>query len=462
MNRSMLALLAALGCGAAGCTGSGTSGPCTLIGCEDGFALTVTVDATTVAAGTHTLRVTADGTVSSCTFTFPPPDAGANAIVPTPCSDGLTVSLEPAMTCTTVQTPNSSTSNCQTIADKFEESILLPGMPQSVRVEQRVDGNVILDRTLAPAYRTVEPSRTARMRAHLPRSHRSVDDRLRATSASVCKTRVRVRRSGASVCATRALVDENRRTCPHDACLGRRDGRGCSRDARLGRRDRRTLSRMASLGRRDGRARSRDALTRPRNALTRQGDTLARPRSTLGCRCERRAPLPCRDAPATPERMHPSGRRARSSAKRPRPSARHALSRARRRAGRSSLLRPSRELFAQPCNLTFGFRAQPLRVFGPLRLLFGSPLQPGRASARAERSAPHSRGAAPYPSRSEDDRARPGLRARAPETRRVPAGERWEHTSARPASRVGTRSSCSGRGRKENIPGRPTWHSARR
>jgi hypothetical protein len=151
MMRCALALSATLGLWAAGCA-------CTEVGCADGFAVTVTVDATMVPAGTHTLNVTADGTPVSCTFTFPPPGARFGTIVSANCPKGLSLSFALAQTCMIVQTGTGSANECQAVAGEFEEYVLLPGTPSSVRLQQSADGNVLLDQTLTPTYKIDQPN----------------------------------------------------------------------------------------------------------------------------------------------------------------------------------------------------------------------------------------------------------------------------------------------------------------
>ena len=131
-----------------GCDGFG-SHACTLVGCQDGLAVNVTVDAAAVAAGTHTLSVTADDATMTCTFAFPPPapDAGTYGMG-IHCPTGLVVSLLPVRAC----------SNCLPTDGQFTEEILIAGTPSSVHLQQVVGGSTILDQTLAASYKTVAPN----------------------------------------------------------------------------------------------------------------------------------------------------------------------------------------------------------------------------------------------------------------------------------------------------------------
>jgi len=129
---------------------------CTDIGCNDQFSAMVTMDATMVPAGTHTVDVVADGAVMSCTFSFPPdPSTGGIAAQ---CSNGLTVFVEPALVCTTMQSATGAWEACQPIDGKFGESIWVSGTPSVVQVQQAVGGTVILDQTVSPTYQTSQPN----------------------------------------------------------------------------------------------------------------------------------------------------------------------------------------------------------------------------------------------------------------------------------------------------------------
>ena len=154
-----LLLMAALGCGAVGCSGAalspshdaatglpddgGLGSPpdgataCTLIGCMDQFTATVTVDATTVPAGKHTLTVTIDGAATSCSFNLPE----LAGLINEPCSVGFSLSV-----------PGQPTDG------KFTETIGVFGTPSSIEVHQTLDGTVVLDQTIAPTYQTNQPN----------------------------------------------------------------------------------------------------------------------------------------------------------------------------------------------------------------------------------------------------------------------------------------------------------------
>ncbi len=154
-----LLLMTALGCCAIGCS-SGALSPsrdaaidlpgdgglgslpdgataCTKIGCVDQFSATVTVDATTVPAGKHTLTVTIDGAATSCSFNLPELANPVND----PCAAGFSLSV-----------PGQPTDG------KFTETIRVLGTPSSIEVHQTLDGTVVLDQTLSPTYQTNQPN----------------------------------------------------------------------------------------------------------------------------------------------------------------------------------------------------------------------------------------------------------------------------------------------------------------
>jgi hypothetical protein len=154
-----LLLMAALACGALGCGGGALAWGemvCSDVGCEDQFSASVTMDATQIPAGTHTIDVMADGAAMSCTFSFPPdPSTGGIAAQ---CPSGLTVLVQPATVCTTTQSRTAASQQCQPIDGKFTESIWVSGTPKMVQVQQLVGGTAILDQTVSPTYQTNEPN----------------------------------------------------------------------------------------------------------------------------------------------------------------------------------------------------------------------------------------------------------------------------------------------------------------
>ena len=157
-----LVSIVALAFGALGCDGSAIGSPgggemvCTDIGCNDQFSASVTMDATLVPAGTHTVNVAADGVAMSCSFAFPPADSTGEMAAQ--CSNGLTVFVEANLVCTTMQSAMGSWEACVPIDGKFTESIWVSGTPSVVQVQQLVAGTVILDETVSPTYQTNQPN----------------------------------------------------------------------------------------------------------------------------------------------------------------------------------------------------------------------------------------------------------------------------------------------------------------
>jgi hypothetical protein len=128
---------------------------CTLVGCEDQFSATLTVDATMVPAGRHTVTVTIDGAAGSCTFQIPPSAELTND----PCSgSGFSMTIGPAEACTTTQSPTVSSQQCQPIDGMFVERLAVAGTPRVIEVQQTVAGAVIFDQTITPTYQTNQPN----------------------------------------------------------------------------------------------------------------------------------------------------------------------------------------------------------------------------------------------------------------------------------------------------------------
>jgi hypothetical protein len=152
-----------LGLTVAACDGGvlsvpGTSMTCTLIGCEDQFTATVSVTASAVPAGTHTVVVTADGTSSSCSFTLPPQNLAAGDNAAAQCPAGLEVIVGATQVCMTTQSGDVTASHCDPVPGQLTEQISVMGSPASIRVEQSVGGTVVLDQSATPAYQTNEPN----------------------------------------------------------------------------------------------------------------------------------------------------------------------------------------------------------------------------------------------------------------------------------------------------------------
>jgi len=130
---------------------------CSAVGCQDQFAAVVSVDATTVPAGTHVIKVTADGTEMSCSFPFPPTNVPDGHFAPQ-CTSGLTFYMSQAQVCTTTTTGTVVSSDCQPVSGKFEERLTIPGTPRMLHVQQLAGDVVVLDQTVAPTYQINQPN----------------------------------------------------------------------------------------------------------------------------------------------------------------------------------------------------------------------------------------------------------------------------------------------------------------
>ncbi|HSS39337.1 MAG TPA: hypothetical protein VLT58_11255 [Polyangia bacterium] len=125
-----------------------------MVGCSDQFAATVTVDATAFASGKYRVGVTANGSTTFCSFSFPPDPALQNE----PCSAGFTLTVAPSQSCASTETDGARTLQCQPIAGKFTETITVEGTPQSVEVQEWVDGTSVFDKTISPTYGLTQPN----------------------------------------------------------------------------------------------------------------------------------------------------------------------------------------------------------------------------------------------------------------------------------------------------------------
>jgi hypothetical protein len=141
-----------------GCSSPAEDRVCTAVGCRDQVAATVIVDATVVPAGTHTLVVTADGVIGSCTFPFPPADPSVGVGTGEQCSSGLSLVVWLTTVCTTTQSGIVTSSQCEPIVGKFTETITINGTPSTLRIQQMVGGAVISDKTVSPSYVTNQPN----------------------------------------------------------------------------------------------------------------------------------------------------------------------------------------------------------------------------------------------------------------------------------------------------------------
>lgn len=106
----------------------------------------------------HKIDVTADGTLFTCTFTFPLEILPSGGTAGPSCAVGLTVDIVPATSCTTSSTDAAETSQCTAIPGQFVEQITVTGIPVQVTVQQSVDGKAVLDETAIPSYQPIQPN----------------------------------------------------------------------------------------------------------------------------------------------------------------------------------------------------------------------------------------------------------------------------------------------------------------
>jgi hypothetical protein len=138
------------------CTGE--TKRCTLIGCNDQFSATVSAASTAVPAGMHTIDVTVDGTLLSCTFTFPGALPASGGGIVASCQGDLSVDVGSPFTCTTTMTDAAIGQHCEPVPGQIRETIRIAGTPASVHVRQSVDGTVILDQSATPTYQRNQPN----------------------------------------------------------------------------------------------------------------------------------------------------------------------------------------------------------------------------------------------------------------------------------------------------------------
>ena len=131
---------------------------CSTVGCQAQFHATVTRPDGTFPSGIHKIDVTADGTLFTCTFTFPLEILPSGGTADPSCPVGLTVDVVPATSCTTNSTDAADTLQCTAIPGRFVELITVAGIPVHVRVQQSVDGNAVLDETALPSYQPIQPN----------------------------------------------------------------------------------------------------------------------------------------------------------------------------------------------------------------------------------------------------------------------------------------------------------------
>lgn len=131
-------LVAAVVLAACGDSSSGADGQsCTLIGCADGFSVTV-ASTGTWKAGTYVVTVVADGVTTTCSAAFPLTGAAAQCT-----GSGVVVGLS----------GSALPAEQQSIAN-----VALSSTPKSVKVEIARDGAPLGSQTFTPTYKTTQPN----------------------------------------------------------------------------------------------------------------------------------------------------------------------------------------------------------------------------------------------------------------------------------------------------------------
>lgn len=157
--RLLAFISAVLGLSFVGCGGNPFAPKaCTLIGCGDQFTATVSAASGALPTGTHTVDVTADGAMLSCTFVFPLETLPSGGTIGVQCQNGLRVDVVSATICTTTQSDAALMQRCDPVPGQLKEHITVSGTPASIRVEQSVGGTVILDESAMPTYQSSQPN----------------------------------------------------------------------------------------------------------------------------------------------------------------------------------------------------------------------------------------------------------------------------------------------------------------
>jgi len=151
-------ILALLGSGGLLSSTCVTTKACTEVGCNDQFSATIEAPLASLPPGMHRLEVIADGTTLTCTFSVPlePPASGG---WPDPvCSAGLSLSVGPAVMCTTFETDAIKGQRCDPIPDRVSEHLYFSATPTQVAVTQWAGDTMIFQQTATPTYQVSYPN----------------------------------------------------------------------------------------------------------------------------------------------------------------------------------------------------------------------------------------------------------------------------------------------------------------
>jgi hypothetical protein len=133
---------------------------CTAIGCNNATTITLQAPNDAWAAGMYTLALRIDGTPGQCTMQVPdpPPVSGVQGS----CGLGATATLTLATvdTCPPVVCKNGACEgmSCTPIPGRFQMVLVIQGLPTQVGLNLSVDGNSLMNQTIAPKSTTTQPN----------------------------------------------------------------------------------------------------------------------------------------------------------------------------------------------------------------------------------------------------------------------------------------------------------------
>jgi hypothetical protein len=141
--------------------GSASRG-CTLIGCTDGFAMTVGTPRNRWPSGNHEVILGIDDKRTTCRFAWYKDSTGqfpSYAIASCEPSEAeIRITVEPVRICNRDVDRGVIAVQCHDVPDEFVEKIAIGGTPRRLSIVQRVDGKVIGERTVEPTYKDVQPN----------------------------------------------------------------------------------------------------------------------------------------------------------------------------------------------------------------------------------------------------------------------------------------------------------------
>lgn len=143
-------LVAAMG--ASGCVGES----CTLIGCMEQAAVTLSTSTGEWQLGSYELTLTYANGPHRCQFTVTEPVDGASGISPVECTPALDVSFSQRQTCVPLETGNGVT--CTRVPRQFDLTVTIRGTPAEAHVQLHRDTVAIVDEPLVFNYTSTMPN----------------------------------------------------------------------------------------------------------------------------------------------------------------------------------------------------------------------------------------------------------------------------------------------------------------